>query len=474
MKLWKHRVLSLVCLLILVSLLSSCSALLHAHTYRYEYDEEKHWKVCAECGETLGEEAHHTLTLKESVEATCEHSGYILYECTACDFTRTEVTPALAHQFETIPGSDTRVCALCHMEESTLSELPVTERYGYRYLASLANSQVYLRAYNKLSAGIGERKDKVTIGEKLTRDELALIFHCVSIDCPEYFWLVATYEVSYDKVTGTIKTIDLSYLVSVSDFEKAKTAFRDAADEILAGVSSSMTDFEKELYLHDAIVSRAVYDETYKAPMTHSAYGNLVNGTSVCDGYAKLFQYLLCRCGILSTMLVGYSGENHSWNAVLLDGKWYMVDLTWDDPVGLEAGEALHNYFNCSWEIFSRDHSFALPNGNPIENYFDIPECNSDKYNYFTYFGYEGSLSLETIDKVIRAQRAVGENKSYQIRFVGHGNTAEEKADAIRNFLNNDPRLYVVLGKALERPAASIKLTYSISKDGDVLKLSVE
>ena len=117
MKLWKHRVLSLVCLLILVSLLSSCSALLHAHTYRYEYDEEKHWKVCAECGETLGEEAHHTLTLKESVEATCEHSGYILYECTACDFTRTEVTPALAHQFETIPGSDTRVWCRAYLEK---------------------------------------------------------------------------------------------------------------------------------------------------------------------------------------------------------------------------------------------------------------------------------------------------------------------------------------------------------------------
>ena len=470
----KHRLLSLLCLLLLVSLLSSCSgvaSIFHTHLYQYEYDEEKHWLSCTECGGTA-EEALHTLAAKESVEATCEHIGYKLYECATCGYTRTDVTPALAHRFEAVPGSNVRVCSICHREESTLTELPDSERYGYRYLAAQKNATVYLRAYEKLVAGIAARKDKVTIGENLTKEELAAIFHCCSVDHPEYFWLASTYEYSYTK--SAIKDMSLSYLVSAGDFEQAKAAFLSAANKILAGISASMTDFEKELYLHDTIVASAVYDETYKAPMTHSAYGNLVLGTSVCDGYTKLFQYLLCRCGILATSLSGYSGENHSWNAVLLDGNWYMVDLTWDDPIGQAAGEVSYTYFNLTWEALSFDHSFEMPDGSPIENYFTVPTCNATKYNYFTYYGYEGELSLETIDRVVRAQIKEGQSSRFQIRFAGHGTTAEEKENAIRSFLkNNELTIYPVLAKALGRPSSSLNISFSISKDGEILRLSV-
>ena len=472
----KHKWISLLCLLLLVSLLSSCSAvssIFHTHLYHYEYDEEKHWLSCTECGGTA-EEALHKLTAKESVEATCEHVGYKLYECATCGYTRTDITPALAHNFEAQPGSDVRVCSICHREESLMRELPDSERYGYRYLAAQKNATVYLRAYDKLSAGIGSRKEKVTIGENLSKEELATIFHCCSVDHPEYFWLASAYEYSYTK--SAIKDMTLSYLVSASDFEKAKAAFLSEANTILSGISASMTDFEKELYLHNTIVSRAAYDETYKAPMTHSAYGNLVLGCSVCDGYTKLFQYLLCRCGILATSLSGYSGENHSWNAVLLDGAWYMVDLTWDDPIGQAAGEVSYNYVNLTWDALSFDHSFKTPDGEDIENYFDIPDCKSTKYNYFTYFGYEGSLSIETIDKVVRAQVADGQRHTFQMRFNGHGSTPEEKDAAIRNFLKNDDysnKIYAILGKTLGRSVHSISLSYSISKDGNLLKLTV-
>ncbi len=475
MKLRKRKVLVPICLLLLAALLSSCStisSILHMHTYRYEFDEGKHWKICTECGETFDEETH-TLKLQESADATCEQAGYTLLECAICGYTRTNITPALPHRFEAVPGSDTRICSICHREETTLTELPESERYGYRHLASLRNSEKYLRAYSKLSIGIANRKEKVSINESLSKEELELIFHCCSVDHPEYFWLAPAYEYSYTK--SAIKEIQLSYLVSAGDFEKAKTAFRNAADALLAGISSGASDFEKELYLHDAIVSNAVYDETYTAPLTHSAYGNLVLGTSVCDGYAELLQYLLCRCGILATTLSGYSGENHSWNVVLIDGDWYMVDPTWDDPIGQASGEASHNYFNCTWEQFSLDHSFILENGEPAQNYFEIPSCNSVKYNYFTYYGYEGELSLETIDKVVRAQVKAGQSSRFQIRFTGHGTTAEEKEAAIRSFLKStELTIYPVLAKALGRPSYSLTISYSISKDGEILKLSVD
>ena len=40
------------------------------------------------------------------------------------------------------------------------------------------------------------------------------------------------------------------------------------------------------------------------------------------------------------------SSYNHIWNAIFLDGKWYHLDLTWDDPVTNDGKDYLeHNYF---------------------------------------------------------------------------------------------------------------------------------
>ena len=235
-----------------------------------------------------------------------------------------------------------------------------------------------------------------------------------------------------------------------------------------------MSDVEKELYLHDAVVKHAVYDVTYSASMNHSAYGNLVLGTSVCDGYTKLLQYLLCRCGILTTTLSGYSGENHSWNVVCLDGEWYMVDPTWDDPVGQEVGKSIHTYFNCPWTVFSQDHAFFTPEGEAIENYFAVPDCTANKYNYFTYYGYEGDLTLNTIDRVIRAQVARGATDEFEIRFTGHGNTAKEKEATISTYVREEAnQIYSIIGSALRKSQFAINLSFSVSKDGNILKITV-
>ena len=68
----------------------------------------------------------------------------------------------------------------------------------------------------------------------------------------------------------------------------------------------------------------------------YTAYGALVEGKAVCQGYAALF-YLMCRYAglpvvVLTGQAVGSMGyENHAWNMIQLDGKWYQVDATWDE-----------------------------------------------------------------------------------------------------------------------------------------------
>ena len=58
------------------------------------------------------------------------------------------------------------------------------------------------------------------------------------------------------------------------------------------------------------------------------------------------------------------SSNNHIWNAVYIDGKWYNLDLTWDDPVitNIEADVLEHNFFMIDTakllEIEKTEHNF--------------------------------------------------------------------------------------------------------------------
>ena len=110
-----------------------------------------------------------------------------------------------------------------------------------------------------------------------------------------------------------------------------------------------MTDFEKELALHDAFLKKVKYyeyEDIDKIPMIkHTAYGALVQNEAVCDGYSKAFSLLLNQVGIESTIISGKTGNiAHAWNVVKLDNEWYHVDATWDDTRKDTNGVNDHKY----------------------------------------------------------------------------------------------------------------------------------
>lgn len=85
--------------------------------------------------------------------------------------------------------------------------------------------------------------------------------------------------------------------------------------------------------------------------MNQSAYSALVQGRSVCAGYARAYQYLMQQLGIPCYYCTGYAGENHAWNIVRLDGVYYNVDVTWDD-----TEPATYDYFNKSDRQYASTH----------------------------------------------------------------------------------------------------------------------
>ena len=164
--------------------------------------------------------------------------------------------------------------------------------------------------------------------------------------------------------------------MSGAELETAKLEFENEIDNILAGITPSMSEYEKEKYLHDALALRVTYIDSENA---HNAYGALVEGEAVCEGYAEALQCLLHRVGIQSFIAIGSSvnpstgsSEGHAWNTVKIDGKYYHVDLTWND----QGSKLFRAYFNVSDAIILKDHvideaSFPLPQCNSLDSFYE-------------------------------------------------------------------------------------------------------
>ena len=132
-------------------------------------------------------------------------------------------------------------------------------------------------------------------------------------------------------------------------------------------------DYETALWLHDWLTHNARYDYSYTY---YSADGVLVRGIGVCDSYCKAYQLLLNAAGIDAYSI---ATDNHAWTVARLDGKYYHIDPTWDDPGSSEgpvSGHETHLYFGLPDAIMAFDHPFT-----PVE------VCDSYENNYYIHTG---------------------------------------------------------------------------------------
>jgi hypothetical protein len=127
----------------------------------------------------------------------------------------------------------------------------------------------------------------------------------------------------------------------------------------------SLAQSEAVKAIHDYIAANARYKDGTNA---YTAYGILIEGSGVCDGYAYAF-WLLCNLAGINCIRVSGDAtdedgntEAHAWNKVQVDGLWYNVDVTWDDPVfyynGVLTDTIRTEYFLISDEVISADHTW--------------------------------------------------------------------------------------------------------------------
>lgn len=168
--------------------------------------------------------------------------------------------------------------------------------------------------------------------------------------------------------------------------DSANKDYNKKIDTILTEIiENDMSTVEKIRACHDYLVLNTKYDyDNYVAgtiPMySYSPKGVLDYGQAVCQGYAETFQLMMEALNIPSNIVIGsVDGGNHAWNQVKIDGKWYQIDVTWDDPVPDVKGRIVYNYFLLTDEQLSKDH---------VWNKDEYEVCNSEEYFYYVYQDY--------------------------------------------------------------------------------------
>ncbi len=186
---------------------------------------------------------------------------------------------------------------------------------------------------------------------------------------------------SSDGTVFTVSSVNAKIAVGESYYDPA--GMSQALMSVISGFEpDGTTMLEMVRSIHDFVAGRTVYDKT--AEWCYSPFGALVDGRAVCEGYAEAFK-LLCDYNGIPCVCVSGTGnsENHMWNCVRMDdGKWYAVDVTWDDQTKIS-----YSYFlvGSSTEVtgsktFSQNHT---PNGDlSLTGFktFDYPDLSETKY----------------------------------------------------------------------------------------------
>ncbi len=237
-------------------------------------------------------------------------------------------------------------------------------------------------------------------GEESLNQSFQLAINALNFDHPDLFYLdvskiylltkittklwKTTYEVEIGSSQGQ------SYLnvafANENDVNQAINRIQAEKENIKATLKG---DIENQIKgVHDYLVDQLEYDSTLSKDNIYNLYGALINHSTVCEGYARSFKYLMddlgIPCLIACGVAVNSSGEteNHAWNYVCLNGNWYAIDVTWDDPVivgrGYVSNSIKYKYYLKGSDEFFQNHT---EDGNIVGNAnFQYPILSKTNY----------------------------------------------------------------------------------------------
>lgn len=336
--------------------------------------------------------------------------------------------------------------------------------YAYDSLTDDYAKELYKELANSIDLS---RAPTVTVDGSLDEFQITQALQAYRNDHPETFWL--TGESKY-YVKNNSTTVEFEYSIEPSEILSAKETFENKIDNILNDLPSG-SDFEKEEYINNYIIENCKYDDAAAQIENiegneNDAYGALVDGSAVCEGYARAFQLLCNKADIDCVMVSGtVDNTNHAWNCVKIGGEWYQIDVTWNDTDG-DKDYLQNDYFNLTDSLMLEDHTLSpkysdvdAQSFQNVESWcnFYVPKCTAEKYNYYKY-KYPTVSDLDNADDVSEALAKSAKNGDRYFSIVVDKNTDFEY---MYDEMMNDGYLYNWLTKANEINGYSPRLAES-------------
>lgn len=313
-------------------------------------------------------------------------------------------------------------------------------------------------------------KDIDLRGLNLNKEDLSELILLVISTEPELLMVDPAYAYSSDK-NNCITEVTFKYTLSEKEHKKAMDKLSAAAEEITAK-TAGRSDFDKLLCFHDAIISGCTYSDSSSYP--YSAYSCLVEGKAVCEGYSKAFGLLCDMVGIECIPVLGKANdgdtESHMWNKVCIDGEWYNMDITWDDPVSnMDKDYMSYSYFGVTDDEIKSDHT---PEPTRLLKY---PKASGTKYNYFsaTNQSIEDASDADSILLAAITSQALAGLKYVQFRCKDKA-TFDKVFDREFSDKNGNPHIFGILSSAASASGGAFSPdSYSITKNEKMLTFTV-
>ena len=253
--------------------------------------------------------------------------------------------------------------------------------------------------------------------------ELTDVFLKLRLDCPEIFF-VSGFHFRYYPDSANVE-LSPEYLFDKNKIKDHQKAMK-ARVEKLVRPAVTMTELEKEQYVHDFICQNVRYDKLKKS-YSHEILGPLGQGVGVCEGIAKTVKILCDQLGIWCIVVISEANPEknikyrHAWNIVKIGGAYYHLDATFDNTLS-HMGPVRYDYFNLDDGKVFRDHEPVI---------WKVPDCTvSDGFYYRVK-----KLSFTKMEEVEkRALQAAKKGKELIFHWRGGALNRETAAQMLKAF----------------------------------------
>lgn len=330
----------------------------------------------------------------------------------------TEIVGTEAPSTETISEEDILAAMTSTTEEK--SAVNVNQNAGVRYAYETLNDREK-ELYDMIYQGVIDLRYKICAEDAYTIEEWVKIYGLVYNQEPELFYM-----------GSKIKVGKLFYLTKDTEVINQMQKDIDAvADKLVSEANGKSSTFEKLKVFHDYLVLNSTFQLSeegsyeYNSSIYNAFGSGEEQGNIQCAGYAKAVQYLCDKAGISCMVVTGETseGQTHAWNVVDVDGAWYNLDCTWDDPILTTA-----NYKNLRYNYFLVPDKYIedlthfhksqkkMSSGDYI-TYFEPPACTETAQNYFVKNGlvYSDFASAEAAIKAEIEKAAKDGSRTAQI-----------------------------------------------------------